>query len=260
MRCITEGRCVCIKRMKCKKAGWILTGTMLFASSATFTGAYLTYTTPVLTNRMETGSAAVQVQEPGWEKDSKMAMLPGESRTKNPMAKNTGTLTSWIFLEVENPVRSISVVDAETGRKLPENETELFTFQIQDGWELVETERETNGMRYVYGWKEPVAPMQETGTLFEKITIVPYLEGSLDEREVLDIPVTAKAIQKSALPEEENLETIYQIYLKQQAEEMSMRTTKEEDTLVPEAERQNVLENETRKEIRQKQNGGEQNR
>ncbi len=194
----------------------MMAGAVIFTASATTTGAYLTRATDSLKNVLAPGKLTVEVKEPGWQEKSGEAVLPKESRTKNPLVKNTGTLDSWMFLEVNIPIRRISLVDENTKRKQPEGETELFRFRINAGWELIEKTRTGNDMHYVYGWKEMVAPTKQTGTLFDSITMVPYLEGSLNDKEVYQIRVTAKAIQKNIAPAGTGMKDLYQIYLSNQ--------------------------------------------
>ena len=199
----------------------MMAGAVIFTASATTTGAYLTRTTDSLKNVLAPGKLTVEVKEPGWQEKSGESVLPAESRTKNPLVKNSGTLDSWMFLEVEIPVKTISLVDLKTHRKQPETRTELFTFEANKNWELLERTEEENSVRYVYGYRELIAPQQETEKLFETITAVSYLEGSLDDQEVFRIPVTAQAIQKNIAPEGTSLKEIYQIYLEQQGAERS---------------------------------------
>ena len=92
----------------------------------------------------------------------------------------------------------------------------MFRFRINAGWELIEKTRTGNDMCYVYGWKEMVAPTKQTGTLFDSVTMVPYLEGSLNDKEVYQIRVTAKAIQKNIAPAGTGMKDLYQIYLSNQ--------------------------------------------
>lgn len=210
-----------IRKKKLKSIMWVMTGVMVFAASATMTCAYFTSTDQNVTNILTPGTVRGELTETDWEEGSGEHILPGESRKKNPAVRNAGTLDAWMFLEVEIPVKTIALVDPESNRKLPETKTELFTFQVNKNWELVERTEEENTVRYVYGYRELTAPWKETECLFEKITAVPYLEGSLDDREILSIPVTAKAIQKNIAPEGTALKDIYQIFLEQQEAERS---------------------------------------
>lgn len=210
-----------IRKNKMKPVMWMLMGMLVFGSSAAMTCAYFTSTDQTLTNILTPGTVRGELTETDWEEGTGEHMLPGESRKKNPAVRNVGTLESWMFLEVEIPVRTISLVDPETGRKQPEAKTPLFKFDANESWELLERTEEDQSVRYVYGYRELVAPLKETECLFETIQAVPYLEGSLDDSEILEIPVTAKAIQKNIAPEGTGLKEIYQIYLDQQEAERS---------------------------------------
>ena len=191
----------------------MMAGAVVFTASAATTGAYLKQTTEGLKNVLASGDVTVEVEEPGWREKSGDSILPGESRTKNPLVKNIGSLDAWVFLEVCIPIRKISLVNESTKRKQPEKETELFRFQTNSGWELIEKTRTGNDMCYVYGWKKTVALSQKTDALFDSITMVPYLEGSLDEKAVQQIRVTAKAVQKNIASAGTGLKELYQICL-----------------------------------------------
>lgn len=201
-----------IRKKKGKTGICLMAGVVIAATSVATTGAYLTYGTPGLHNVLTSGNVSVEVKEPDWQEKSGEAMLPGESRRKNPLVKNTGTLESWVFLEVNVPIRKVTLVDDTTQRKQTETEMELFRFQSNAGWELIEHGRQRDNMQYVYGWKEPLMPTQQTGTLFDSITIVPYLEGSLNEQEVQQLTIAAHAVQKNIAPAETGLKELYQIY------------------------------------------------
>ena len=213
-----------IRKKKARTMIWAAAGMLVFGTSAAMTSAYFTSTDRTLTNILTPGTVSEKLTETDWEETSGWHMLPGEQRKKNPVVHNTGTLDAWMFLEVEIPVRTISLVDLQTHRKQPEARTELFTFEANEGWELLDRTEETDCVRYIYGYQEIVAPLQETASLFDTITAVPYLEGSLDFREVWKIPVTAKAIQKNIAPEGTGLKELYQIYLEQQTAERSAET------------------------------------
>lgn len=214
-----ERRCVFIRKKKVKLALWMVAGIAVFAGTVTTTRAYLTNTTGNLKNILTPGTVTAELKESDWKEDAGAAMLPAESRNKNPVVKNTGTIDAWMFLEMEIPIREIAIVDAQTRRKLPEKRTELVQFTVNEGWELLEKYEKEETMHYIYGYQELVAPFQETVSLFDKITIVSYLEGSLDEKEIFQIPVKAKAIQKNIAPEGSGLRELYQIYLEQKETE-----------------------------------------
>lgn len=208
-----------IRNKRVKSMICVLTGSLIFGIAAATSSAYLTSTDQKVKNVFTPGTLRANVEESGWEEHSGMHVLPGESRMKSPAAKNMGTLEAWMFLEVEIPIRKIAVVDSKTKRKLPEEETQIFTFEVNEGWELIQQERTESSMKYVYGYKELTAPLQETAPLFDRVTAVTYLEGSLDKQEKFIIPVTVKAIQKNIAPKGTTMKELYQIYLKEQEKE-----------------------------------------
>ena len=167
------------------------------------------------------GTVLAEVTEPEWGEKDGAHMLPGESRKKNPTVRNMGTLDAWMFLEVEIPVKTLALVDPATRKKQPEGENELFQFTVNEQWKLIEKSRNGDVMHYIYGYQQPLSPLEQTSALFETITIVPYLEGSLDEKEIQEIPITAKAIQKNIAPEGTDLKELYQMYAAQQRKEGS---------------------------------------
>lgn len=150
-----------IRKNKIKPVMWMLTGMLVFGSSAAMTCAYFTSTDQTVTNILTPGTIRGELTETDWEEGAGEHMLPGESRKKNPAVCNVGTLESWMFLEVEVPVRTISLVDPETGRKQPEAKTVLFTFEANESWELLERIEEDQSVRYIYGYRELVAPLKE---------------------------------------------------------------------------------------------------
>ena len=154
-----------IRKKKARTILWAITGTLVFASSAAITSAYFTSTDQTVRNILTPGTVRGELTETDWEEKNGEHLLPGESRKKNPAVRNAGTLASWMFLEVEIPVKTISLVDLKTRRKQPETRTELFTFEANKNWELLERTEEENSVRYVYGYRELIAPQQETEKL-----------------------------------------------------------------------------------------------
>lgn len=184
--------------------------------------AYLQQSTEMLQNVITAGSVKGELLEPNWKEASGTFAYPGKSLEKDPMVKNTGENSAAVFLEIVIPMENISVVDENTGKKTEKQERELFYFQPKDGWELISRSSSAKGMTYVYGYQRNLEPGEITEPLFEKVTLVPYLEGELSGEKKLEIPVTAKVIQAQNL--EKSLKEIYQEYLNQE------KYDKEEET------------------------------
>mgnify|MGYP000388302260 CR=1 FL=1 len=60
-------------------------------------------------------------------------------------------------------------------------------------------------------------PALNTESLFDTVTMVNYLEGSIDPNEKLDIPIEAMAVQWNVDTADAGLEKIYEHYLDQKA-------------------------------------------
>lgn len=176
--------------------------------------AYLSKETAVLHNLIIPGSVSINLTEEDWREELGKDVMPGQEISKNPKVQNAGRNEAWMFLKVGIPVRNIRIVDPLTKRALPCQDTELFQFESSDKWKLISRQMETDTMWYVYGFQELVKSGEWTDCLFEKVTAASYLEGEIDETESLLISVTAQAVQKT--DGEEDLETIYQIYLSQE--------------------------------------------
>lgn len=210
----------CMRRKSKRKRSRIIVvavaGALVFLASAGTTGAYLTHRPEGVINRMTPGKLSLGLTEPGWDPAEEKWLLPGAEAEKDPTVRNTGTTDAWMFLQVEIPVKNISLVDPVTKRKQNAAETELVQFVPTANWELVSREQGEGNVRYLYGYKEKVKPLQSTEPLFEKIVMVNYLEGALDAKERFQIPIRAMSIQSNVCSEGVGLKEIYEQYVKQQ--------------------------------------------
>lgn len=169
------------------------------------------------TNVITVGDVTVDLTETRWEPENGVNTLPRESVVKNPAVVNTGSIDAWIFLKVKNPKKNIITVDNTTKKKNPSANVELFTFETNDSWQLIDKTENDTDVEYIYGYKEIVPAEDTTESLFDTVTMVNYLEGSIDPNEKLDIPVEAMAIQWNVDKAEIGLEKIYDYYLNQKS-------------------------------------------
>ena len=189
----------------------------IFLASAGVTHAFLQKPTNQLNNEFTPGSVEMELTEPLWKKEAAKDLVPGQAVSKNPIVTNTGKNDSWVFLRVDVPVRRISLVDPATKRKTEKKDTELLSFQAdQDAWELVEKKTDAGAAHYVYGFKKILRKGASTPPLFGEVGFVNYLEGELDPREVLTMPIEAVAIQSNAENAAAGLKAVYQAYLAQE--------------------------------------------
>lgn len=167
------------------------------------------------TNVITVGDVAVDLIETKWKPDNGKNLLPRATVDKNPQATNTGSLDAWIFLKVKSPKKNIVTVDHTTKEKNSAANVELFSFEPNDTWKLVSKTETDTEVEYVYGYKELVKPNATTSSLFDTVTMVNYLEGSINPDEKLDIPIEAMAVQWNVDKADAGLKKIYDYYLKQ---------------------------------------------
>lgn len=202
--------------MKIKKVTFTVTGILLgIGLTVGITGAYLWDATGEIRNVVTAGSVKAELLEEHWNQLKGEKIYPGQILKKDPVIKNTGTNEANVFLEVEIPMAEISIVDTYSNQKLPAKNVELFTFLAEESeWTLLFQKQERNVKTYVYGYRKLLKPGETTAPLFERVTMVNYLEGELDPTETYEMPVKAKVIQTQS--KEKSLKEIYQDYLEQQ--------------------------------------------
>lgn len=191
--------------------------TGIFLASMGLTNAFLQKPLDELNNVITPGSIDADLTEPLWKKGDAVNLVPGQTVSKNPMVTNTGENDSWVFLRVDVPVKNIVLVDSDTKKKTGKMATELFSFEADDAWELVEKTAGKDTVHYVYGFKEILKAGDSTDALFDHVKMVNYLEGEIDPEEILTMPIEAVSIQSNVENTEKGLRAVYQKYLSQEA-------------------------------------------
>lgn len=195
----------------------VLAAAMVFTAASGTSYAFLTHSVGSLVNKFTPGSIEVDLTEKSWDETKARNLLPRDVVSKDPVATNTGKNDSWIFLRVDIPVKNIRTVDETTKRKSAFADTELFTFEADDGWELVSHEVSGGYAHYVYGYKQVVKPGASTTALFDEVKLVNYLEGDLDKGTKLTIPVETVSIQSNVENADKGLSAVYKEFLAQEA-------------------------------------------
>ncbi|MDO5540164.1 MAG: hypothetical protein Q4F83_08810 [Eubacteriales bacterium] len=188
----------------------------LFAASSGITVAYLTDTPVQLTNLITPGEVSVKLTEPAWDEEKAQKLLPDTKVPKNPVLENTGKIDAWMFLKISVPVRNIRLVDDQNNKKQNPVSVPLFHFTAEQSWELIEKSETEEANTYIFGYRELVRPGEITRPVFENVTLVNYLEGELTEKEKLEMPIKAMALQKNVSEDETDIARIYEIYLEQE--------------------------------------------
>lgn len=177
---------------------------MILAFGSTF--AYLSATDNEI-NTVTIGKVEIDVVEDLWSQlpdtdgdgipDAAEAVIPNQSVTKDPSIKNTGNNEAYVYLSVEVPNKNITSFnpDGTPANGGAATDTDLFNYEINDGWTLIGSKTEAGKTIYTYGYEEKLAVGAETPTLFDKVTVVNTSEGQGFEETVQDIVINGYAIQ-----------------------------------------------------------------
>lgn len=176
------------------------------------------------TNVVTVGNVTVDLTETDWKPENGKDILPRASAVKNPEVTNTGSVDAWIFLKVTSPKKNIVTVDHDTKRKLPADDVELFSFTPNSKWELLYKTDSDTQTEYIYGYKDIVKAKEKTQSLFDSVTMVNYLEGSIDKNEKLTLPIEAMAVQWNVDKADAGLKKIYDHYLNQEKYDQDTHT------------------------------------
>ena len=183
------------------------------------------------TNVITVGDVTVDLTETNWKPETGVNILPRTEVAKNPEVTNTGSVDAWIFLKVRSPKKNIITVDNKTKRKKPAADVELFSFTPNSKWELVSKTDKGSEVEYVYGYKDIVKTKEKTQSLFDSVTMVNYLEGSIDKKEKLTLPVEAMAVQWNVDKADVGLKKIYDYYLSQDKYDQATKTGRYDATV-----------------------------
>ena len=183
------------------------------------------------TNVITVGDVTVDLTETNWKPETGVNILPRTEVAKNPEVTNTGSVDAWIFLKVKSPKKNIITVDNKTKRKKPAADVELFSFTPSSKWELVSKTDKGSEVEYVYGYKDIVKTKEKTQSLFDSVTMVNYLEGSIDKKEKLTLPVEAMAVQWNVDKADVGLKKIYNYYLSQDKYDQATKTGRYDATV-----------------------------
>lgn len=152
------------------------------------------------TNVFTVGKIDIDLQEPNW--DEPTDILPEQEFPKDPQITNVGVNDAYVFMEVEVPYANVVTV-ADDGTKNAMADTELFTYEINDGWVAVgegvkNEDKKTVTYIYAYGSDTAMTALVKdatTETLFDTIKFVNIADSQGIEGTVQNVVVNAYAIQ-----------------------------------------------------------------
>lgn len=181
-----------------QKLALLLTGSLVVGMiSAYFTDA------DTATNTFTVGDVSMNLQEPNWDPDAADEILPSQTVPKDPQILNNGENEEFVFATVEVPyVKDLITVNPD-GTKNEAADTDLFTYEVNDGWveigtPVVNEEKGTVTYTYAYGTDtemEALLPGESTPALFDEVTFVNAAEKQDLENTSKDIVINGYAIQ-----------------------------------------------------------------
>lgn len=159
------------------------------------------------TNQLTTGSISAKVEEPHYVNNQ--VIVPNQEITKDPTFTNDGAVNSYIRAQVYVPISNqIKYVNNNEELITPNEEIELLTYQVNQGWEEVTGStfsgiyEDAKGNRYkVHTYKyvesgaEKIIEPNETiaKTLFDSVKVINYAD--MDKTQNLKLHVAALTIQ-----------------------------------------------------------------
>ena len=170
--------------------------------------AYFTEKTDIIQNTVTVGKVDIRVDEPNWDPEEGKSIEPGEELKKDPKIKNTGRNAAYVYMEVKVPKSEVIIVDGNESLTKKEL-TDIFEYQVNDGWELIETLTATNNdnnySTYVYAYVNgPINANSSTSSLFDKIKYKNVLEGQLDPEQEYSVLIKGYAVQSDTIKIEGN--------------------------------------------------------
>ncbi len=200
---------------------------VLFALSVALgmTLATATRTLEQRANNFTVGNIDIDLTEPGWDEldPEDKVLYPGRTVVKDPKITNTGDNDLYAYIEVVIPRAEVRTVNADEEIEGPQLQN-LFSFTVNPGWELIESELENDAETRRYAYTAAILqPGDSTAALFDGVTWLNLLEGEIAPGTLIEIPVTAYAIQSGYLNEtgatvKDKMVSAYEIY-KTQAEQ-----------------------------------------
>lgn len=158
------------------------------------TVAYLTAHDSVV-NRFELDTnMQTMIVEPSWDPENGKGIVPTQTVAKDPAVQNTGTVSQYVSVKVKAPVYSGKVFDPATNTVSDVTDADLFSWEANEGWTLIQTEGPEEGFRtYTYVYESVLAAGETTPAVFDTVTEANLLEDvGID---ATSITVNADAIQ-----------------------------------------------------------------
>ena len=184
---------------KSKKIILFSIATVLVAAIVGFSIAYFTERTNSLDNNVTVGKVDIKLTEPGWNPNEAKNIEPNKEIPKDPKLTNTGKNSAYVYMEVKVPKAEVITVTSEETLSNKQI-TELFTYNVNDGWEQIKRVEGSEYNIYVYAYTNgELAANEETPSLFNSVKFKNVLEGELDTTKEYVIGIKGYAIQSDTI-------------------------------------------------------------
>ena len=166
--------------------------------------AYFT-DTDTATNTFTIGKVEIDLMEPNWEPPTDIT--PNQEMKKDPQVENTGLNDAYIFVEVTVPYKNVVTANHD-GTVNPKVYTELFAYDLKEGWIELTAEKEVSEsegiVKHVYAYAATdemtvVKKGEVTKSVFEYVKFVNLVESDELAGTTLDVIVNAYGIQTKNL-------------------------------------------------------------
>lgn len=226
--------------MKRKRLITTITAVVLLGAFAVFfTLAYLT-STDTVTNRLSGNNLDILLLEENYKALEARNIVPNQEVSKDPCVLNNSDFDVIVFLEIQSPKYSVQTdpnessalqelfnyySNDENAEKFPNEDSENT---YNSNWAYFEFKTETDDyVTYLFGYSIKLASGETTETLFDKVKLINYIDGSPRPTSE-DIVINAYAVQADDLIDADGneieindtidvdtLKNIYEIYIKE---------------------------------------------
>lgn len=162
------------------------------------------------TNTFTVGKISLDLQEPSWVPPTNIT--PGQEIAKDPQIKNDGNNEEFVFLKVTVPYANVMTAN-EDGTKGKTADTELFSYDVKDGWTELDSKKETDSLKqtvthlYAYTGEtadsmKALAVNSSTPSLFDWVRFANIVEDQNLETTTQNIVIEAYGIQTQNIKDE----------------------------------------------------------
>lgn len=147
-------------------------------------------------NRFTVGAVDIVLDEPHFDPEAAKNLEPGAVVAKDPLIRNTGSNAAYVYLKISVPKDTIRTTNPD-GSVNAAALVELLSYTANTGWTLFHTDTTTSTTEnyYYYQYDAVLAVGASTGTLFDSVTLVNFVEGDIAGGTELEMDIDAYAIQ-----------------------------------------------------------------